>query len=393
MRNRILVVDHRTPTPDQDSGSACTFSYLKILAAEFRVTFAPSILDGAGRYSRALRKLGIDTVSAPEWTSIERVVEHFAPRSDILLLYRGPTAARVFDLARRVAPKAKILFHPVDLHFLRMQRGAALTGDPAEAAAAAAIRDVELDLIRRADATIVVSTHERTLLSELVPDATVHRIPILREPPTVDAGSQWRFVRRWFARSGHGAHGGSPGQPDPSGRHDIVFIGGYEHAPNVDAVLWFVHEIWPRIRSRGLARRFVIAGSKVPPEIAALAADDIEVRGYVPDLAPLFDACRLSVAPLRYGGGIKGKIVTSLSHHVPVVATAMAVEGMELRHQENVLVADTPDDFADEVIRLSRDDALWRQLSINGQQVFRETFALAAGAPRVLAVFKDLMRG
>jgi glycosyltransferase involved in cell wall biosynthesis len=171
-----------------------------------------------------------------------------------------------------------------------------------------------------------------------------------------------------------------------------VFIGGYEHPPNVDAVLWFVREVWPLIRSSGFAHRFVIAGSKVPPAIAALAADDIEVRGYVPDLAPLFDACRLSVAPLRYGGGIKGKIVTSLSHHVPVVATAMAAEGMELRHEEDILVADTPADFADQVIRLSRDDALWTVLSLNGYQAFLDKFELTAGAPNVLAVVDGLLR-
>ena len=394
MRGRILVVDYRTPTPDQDGGSASTFSYLKILAGGgFRVTFAPSILDDAGRYSQTLRELGIKTVSAPEWTAIEAVVEHFAPRSDVLLLYRAPTAARVFDLARRAAPKAKILFHPLDLHFLRMQRAAALTNDPAEAAAAEAIRAVELDLIRRADATIVVSTYELSLLRELVPGATVHRIPILRDPPTQGAGARWRFLRDWLPRRGPGASSGSPERLGHTGRRDVVFIGGYEHVPNVDAVLWFVREVWPLIRQKGLAQRFLIVGSKVPPEIAALEADDIEVRGYVPDLAPLFGACRLSVAPLRYGGGIKGKIVTSLSHRVPVVATTIAAEGMELRHEENILVADTPDDFADQVARLVQDDALWRRLSVNGHRAFIDTFALSAGAPRVLAVLDGLMRG
>jgi glycosyltransferase involved in cell wall biosynthesis len=392
MRGRILVVDYRTPTPDQDGGSASTFSYLKILAdAGYRVTFVPSILDDAGRYSQALRNLGIRTVAAPEWTSIESAVEHLAPRSDVLLLYRAPTAARVFDLARRAAPNAKILFHPVDLHFLRMQRAAALTGDPAEAAAAQAIRTVELDLIGRADATIVVSTHEQSMLRELVPGATVHRIPILREPPTQEPGGWWRFLHRWLSALGSGASGVSPERPDPAGRRDVVFIGGYEHVPNVDAVLWFVREVWPLIRAKGFGQRFIIVGSKVPPKVAALAAHDIEVRGHVPDLIPLFGACRLGVAPLRYGGGIKGKIVTSFSHHVPVVATTIAAEGMELRHEEDILVADTPEAFAEQVIRLARDDALWRRLSVNGHRAFLEKFALSAGAPSVLAVFDSLM--
>jgi len=383
MRGRVLVIDHRVPTPDQDSGSASAFAYLQILAgAGFDVTFAPANLTGAGRYSRALRRLGIRTLAAPFWSSLEQVIQHVAPRCDVLLLYRGAVASQVFDVARSVAPAAKIVFHPVDVHFLRMERQAALTGAPADAAAAQAMRGIELDLMRRADATIVVSTHELAILRELVPGATVHRIPILREPPAPR--------RRWLQWPGSRVATSEP--QDPGGRRDVLFIGGYEHLPNVDAVLWFVREVWPLIRARGGAQRFVIAGANVPAEIAALAADDIEVRGYVPELAPLFGACRLSVAPLRYGGGIKGKIVSSLSYGVPVVASSIAAEGMELQHEESILVADTPHDIADQVIRLGRDDALWRRLSRNGHQAFLDRFSLAAGAPRVLAVFDGLVR-
>jgi glycosyltransferase involved in cell wall biosynthesis len=391
MRGRILVIDHRTPTPDQDSGSASTFAYLQILAgAGFDVTFAPATLEHAGRYSLALRKLGIRTLAAPAWTSFEQVIRHFAPRCDVLLLYRAPIASQVFDLARRVAPAAKILFHPVDVHFLRMERQAALTGEPAQAAAAQAMRGIELDLIRRADATIVVSTRELSILRELLPDAPVHRIPILREPPAPRARPRWHLPRRWSPWRGERVD--APERPEPGRRRDVLFIGGYEHLPNVDAVQWFVREIWPLIRARGGSHRFVVAGAKVPAALAALAADDIEVRGYVAELAPLFGACRLSVAPLRYGGGIKGKIVSSLSYGVPVVASAIAAEGMELQHEDNILVADTPHGFADQVIRLFQDDALWQRLSRSGHQAFIDKFSLSAGAPSVLAVLDALMR-
>jgi hypothetical protein len=178
------VVDYKTPTPDQDSGSASAFSYLQILARSgWRVTFAPSDLANAGRYTQALNALGIKTLSAPEWTTMSAVIEASAPRSDILLLYRGWVATHLIDLARRAAPQAKILFHPVDLHFFRMQRQADLTGDRALAESARGMREIELDLVRRADATIVVSTRELALLKELLPGAVVHQIPILREIP------------------------------------------------------------------------------------------------------------------------------------------------------------------------------------------------------------------
>ena len=396
MRGRILVVDHRTPAPDQDSGSASAFAYLRILSgAGFAVTFAPATLEDGGRYSQALRDLGIETLAAPAWTSLHAVIEQLAPQSDVLLLYRAPIASRVFDLARRKAPAAKILFHPVDLHFLRMQRGAALSGNPAEAAAAEAMRAVEIDLIRRADAAIVVSTREHALLSELMPDVTVHRIPILRPLPPPRAGVRSEWWRRHLPSLVFGPIGAWLDGADErlERRRDLLFIGGFEHPPNVDAVRWFVDEVWPLLRAKGPPGRFVIVGSKVPPEIEALGCDDIEVRGHVDDLAPLFAGCRLSVAPLRYGGGIKGKIVTSLGYRVPVVATTIAAEGMELRHEEEILVADSPRDMAEQIVRLYRDEALWRRISRMGYRAFIDRFSLAAGAGRLLAVFDDLVRG
>ncbi len=263
MRGRILVVDHKTPTPDEDSGSASAFALLQILArAGFELTFAPITLADAGHYSLALNRLGIRTVSAPEWTSIVDVLEAFAPASDVLLLYRAPVASRVFDVARRVAPAAKILFHPVDLHFLRLQREAALSDNAADASAALAMRAIELDLITRADASIVVSQYEFDLLRELAPTAVVYRIPILREVPqrSLRRALHWS-VRRCCYRFGVPGRWLTRLDPDFHRRRDFLFIGGFEHSPNVDAVRWFVDEVWPLLRSMGCRGRFIIAGS------------------------------------------------------------------------------------------------------------------------------------
>jgi O-antigen biosynthesis protein len=384
MRGRVLVIDYKVPTPDKDSGSASTFSYLQILArAGYDVIFCPYTLPHpprfkralkhfgikySGRYTRALERLGIKTLSAPEWTSIDAVIEAFAPRSDVVLLYRAPFASQIFDLVKRVAPAAKILFHPVDLHFLRIEREAALSGDHAQAKSASAMRMIELDLISKADATIVVSEYEIRLLRELLPQATIHQIPILREIPLSCARTNYEK------------------------RRDILFIGGFRHAPNVDAVLWFVREVWPGIQKRGFSDRFIIVGSDVPQEIFGLADQKIDVRGYVRDLAPLFAACRLSVAPLRYGGGIKGKVVTSLSYSLPVVATSVAVEGMGLRDANTVLVADTPNELAENIVRLYNDGELWQRLSSNSYQTFLDKFCLTAGSDRLITVVDGLIR-
>ncbi len=152
-----------------------------------------------------------------------------------------------------------------------------------------------------------------------------------------------------------------------------------------------MHEVWPRIQAKGFKDRFIIVGSYVPNEIAALASDRIDVRGHVKNLAPLFAACRLSVAPLRYGAGTKGKIVTSLSFGVPVVATSIAAEGMGLQHEENILIADTPDAMADQIVRLYDNADLWARLSSNGYQAFLREFSIAQGSHKILSIFDGLI--
>jgi glycosyltransferase involved in cell wall biosynthesis len=269
-------------------------------------------------------------------------------------------------LARRAVPTAKILFHAVDLHFLRMEREAKLLGDPLKVEAASRMRETELRLVSRADATIVVSKYESSLLRELMPLARVHQIPILRETTPVP-------------------------EFDWANRRDLLFIGGFDHSPNADAVLWFVREVWPMLRAMGYTDSFTIAGSHIPPEITDLASERIVIRGYVRDLPHLFRKHRLSIAPLRYGGGIKGKIVTSLSFGVPVVATSTAAEGMDLGTDDGLLVADAPERMAEQIIKLYNNSEFWQRLSSNGHLAFENKFSLTAGAGKVLSVISDLI--
>lgn len=394
VRGRILVVDHSTPTPDRDAGSACVFSYLRILSeAGYKITFAPFDLRKAGRYTRAIQRMGIETLSSRKWRSIHSVIEVLGQNFDIIIFFRAHVALHLFNLARAAAPETKIVFHTVDLHFLRMEREAAITNDSIQIRSANEMRSTELDLIQRADATIVVSSYEKSLLAALLPCAPVHQIPIVGEvsssPPTA-SGAGWlkHLWEKFRSRRTQPLFGSIEGFND---RRDILFVGGFGHTPNADAVLWFVREIWPLLLARGFKERLVIVGSKTPEDISSLRSDTIDVRGYVENLQPLFSKCRISIAPLRFGGGIKGKIVTSLSYGVPVVATTIAAEGMQLVHNENILVADSPSDMADQILRACSDPVLWRKLSANGKRAFSGQFSVAAGQDKVLAVLDSLL--
>ena len=188
------------------------------------------------------------------------------------------------------------------------------------------VHDRELDLFAKVDCSVVVTETEKALVGQIPLDN------IIVYPCTID-------IRR--------------SQRSYDERLHVCFIGGYIHDPNVDAVVYFVREIWPRVKPKlPPDAKFFIVGPDAPESVRSLASEDIVVTGHLPVLDDMLDDCRLSVAPLRYGAGIKGKLVSSLANGLPSVASSIAVEGMGLAHEKGALVADDPQDFAAEIVRL-----------------------------------------
>jgi GT2 family glycosyltransferase/glycosyltransferase involved in cell wall biosynthesis len=357
-RKRVLVVDANMLTPDRDSGSMRMQALLE-LAGELgaKATFVADNLEYAEPYVRALQERGVEVLYRP-W--IGSVADLFARRGrefDVVVLSRHYVAAKHLDAVRRFAPQARVVFDTVDLHFLRAERQALIGGDRAPAQADQE-RQQELDLVRRADLTLVVSPFERDLLSELEPGARVDVLTNVHEP--MPSG-------RPFAE-----------------RAGIVFIGGFRHPPNADAVLWYAREVLPLVRGRLPGVVTTIVGAEPPAAIRALATPEFVVAGHVDDVDPLFTSTRLSIAPLRYGAGVKGKVNLAMSYGVPVVATSAAVEGMHLANGLDVLVGDHPNTFADAIVAAYRDEKLWSRLSRAGVDNVRRHFSRDA-AKRALA--------
>ena len=158
----------------------------------------------------------------------------------------------------------------------------------------------------------------------------------------------------------------------------MLFVGGFQHAPNLDAVRYFMGDIHPLLKRRIPSLDVFVVGSNPPDEIRAMASERVIVTGRVPDMGPWFDRCRMSIAPLRYGAGVKGKVLDSMSRGVPVVATSLAVEGLPVRDGEHVRIADTPEDFCSAVAGLHDDEALWRRLSERGLEMMAREFSAEA---------------
>jgi len=157
-------------------------------------------------------------------------------------------------------------------------------------------------------------------------------------------------------------------------------------------VTWFVRDVFPLVRAKLPDVKFHVIGSKVPAAITTLADEHVIVHGYVEDIAPYMDGCRVSVAPLRYGAGVKGKVNMAMSYGLPVVATTPAVEGMHVRVGEDVLVADTPEDFAATILRAYNDAALWTKLSDNGLENVRRHFSFDAARAALAGILPTLRK-
>ncbi len=352
-KKRVLIVDATTPTPDQDSGSLRMVNLMRVLSdLGCQVSFLPENRLWVERYTAALQAIGVEALHAPYAQDPVRLLRERGGEFDLVILSRHYVAASYIGLVRLFAPKARIAFDTVDLHYLREQRAAELEGKPELARHAEATRAQELKLIRECDVTLVVSPVEQALLAREAPGA---RVDVLSNVHEIHG------CRHPFAE-----------------RRDLVFVGGFQHPPNTDAVEWFVREVFPQVRAQLPEVRFHVIGSKVPDAIRALANGHVLVHGFVEDIQPYMDGCRISVAPLRYGAGVKGKVNMAMSCGLPVVATTAAVEGMHVATGTDVLVADDPAEFAAAVLRLYGDEALWNRLSANGLANVERHFSFGA---------------
>jgi GT2 family glycosyltransferase/glycosyltransferase involved in cell wall biosynthesis len=356
IKMRMLVIDATTPTPDQDAGSLQTVLGLQACRAlGYGTVFMPqdNFLFQPG-YTTDLQAEGIECTYAPYDLDAEAYLRIYGHLFDVILVYRVTVLERTLAKIREHAPQAALLFHVADLHFLRMERQAALDGDAALAREADALRVRELAAVRAADCTITHSRVEAAMLAELVPGAPVATWPLM---------SKTYGTTKGFAE-----------------RRDVLFLGGYRHPPNVDAVRYFTAEILPKLRRAEKRLRLIAAGANPTAEVAALAGAEVEVTGQIPDLQDVMDRARVFVCPLRVGAGVKGKIMTALAYGIPVVTTSVGIEGSGLEPGVHVLLADDAKSFARQTLRLYRDPELWQRLSDAGQVVMQGEYSPERGA-------------
>lgn len=370
----MFVIADMPPLYDQQSGALRLFTLLELLReAGWSLTFgsylerselpdALTSVDGKLRYEGALRALDIRHILYGE-AEIQAYLDQPDTRIDWAFMSYPSVAGRFMPLVRARFPDARIAFDMVDFHSLRIERQAGLTADAARYAEARRTRDQEVALARAADVTIAVTQQEQEAVIALAPTAIVKVLPCIFDVP---------------ARA----------PPDLDQRRGLFFIGSFLHSPNIDSIHWFVERIWPLIREQEPDVALCIAGSSMSDDVLAYGErPGIQALGYIPDVRLHLDRHRVFVAPLRYGAGMKGKVGQSLAHGLPVVATQIGAEGMGLLHGRHVLVADDETAFANEVVKLLRDDGLWRHLSRQGQLHIGETLSRSTVRRNIAEIF------
>ena len=313
-------------------------------------------LDYWGTYTDDLQKLGAEVLYSPFVDSLKGFLKQAGKDIDYVLVHRVGVFKDLASDLRKLCPNARIVFHTVDLHHIREARQAETEQSEKLKKQAQITRKTEIRLARKSDAIVVVSDHEKDLLQEAVPDTPVFHLPLIRDIP-------------------------GPGEADFSQRQGIAFIGNYLHPPNLDAVLYFVQEIWQAFHARVPSAELILGGAQMPAEVENLGmTDGVRTVGYVEDLAGLFNRIRLTIAPLRYGAGAKGKVVSSLCHGVPVVASPVAAEGMSLEDGRDILIAEDEADWVKHLESAYCDEKAWHRLSSGGLEAMRRSHTLDAGA-------------
>lgn len=368
-RRHVLVVDHYVPQPDRDAGSRATWQVIETLVRQgCQVSFWPANAYQDPIYTPPLQQLGVEVLCGSEYVGrFDAWLTEHGNYLDAVVLNRPHISADLVGSVRRHS-RAKVVYYGHDIHHLRMQQQLALHPDRELEEETRRFRDFEHGLWKQADVVLYPSTdetaHVRRWLAEHEPgvDIRAETIPLYAYDPVPEAD-----------------------MAGPEGREGILFVAGFAHAPNVDAALWFVREVLPLVHREVPGVRLSLVGSNPRPEVLAMASAHIEVTGYVSDqvLTQRYQQARVAVAPLRFGGGVKGKVLESLQHGLPCVTTSIGMQGLGAA-SSFMPVGDAAEEMAAHIVKLLRDDEAWQQVS-DAERMFIRSFYSHDALWRVLS--------
>jgi GT2 family glycosyltransferase/2-polyprenyl-3-methyl-5-hydroxy-6-metoxy-1,4-benzoquinol methylase len=340
-KKTILVIDHYVPQFDKDAGSRTTFQYLEAFTElGLNVKFLGDDFYKYEPYTSILQQKGIEVLYGNHYAkNIEEWLHNNAKYFDYVLLNRPHISSKYIDLLRKET-KATIFYYGHDLHFVRELKEYEITRNEKKLASSREWKSIEYDLFKKSDVILTPTLKEKETIGVDFSDKKIEVMPA--------------FFYDKIAMP----------IMDFEERRNLLFVGGFKHVPNVDAVVWFIEEILPEICKHIPDIQFILAGSHVPEKIANYASPNVVVKGFVSDieLNRLYSTCKMAVIPLRFGAGLKGKTVEAMVKGLPIVSTSIGLEG--LNDLENALNAyDSAEEFANAIVNLYNDKSALENVS------------------------------
>lgn len=338
----VVVVDHYVLQPDRDAGSRSTLAIISgLLEMGCNVKFWPDNLWYDPEYTPKLQQLGVEVVYGGEYSgrfkqwlaSADNAVTH-------VLLNRPHIAINYVDDLKSF-PNIRKIFYGHDLHFERLQREYDLNPASSLKKDIEHFYKLETSLWQQMDKVLYPSAEEVSSVKKIAP--TVNAIAVC---PYI-----FNDINQFANRT-------------PVLGNKILFVAGFGHPPNTDAAVWFAKEIFPRIKRDRPDAELYLVGSRPTDQVLQLKSHDIHVTGYVTDaqLAEHYATARVAVVPLRFGAGVKNKVVEAMAHGVPLITTEVGAQGLS-GLSELIPVTSDPAFFAQEVLNVMEDDLKWQRLS------------------------------
>lgn len=353
----VLVVDHYVPQPDRDAGSRAIWQLLQALVAMgLNVKFWPHNGYRDPDYTPVLEALGVEVLAGPQRGGFATWYRAHAQYFEQVILSRPEVATDGIGSVRRHGA-ARVVYYGHDIHHRRLQAQAEVQHDDALLREARRVARQEQALWREADAVLYPSADETAVVRDWLagaglPMERARTVPLFALP--------------------------TPQPVTMADRAEVLFVAGFAHPPNEDAARWFTDTVWPRLRERHPGLRLRLVGSSPTEAVRALACTDVEITGWVSDVAldDHYARARVAVVPLRFGAGMKGKVIEAMHRGVPVVTTPTGAQG--LAEAAFLPVCSAPEAFAEAVSRLLDDDRHWQAQSQAGQAHVARAFSHSA---------------
>lgn len=367
-RGSLLLVAPAIPAPDTYAGHARFHAIIKMLARHHELTLVTRAWDTprpTHEYVRDLEAAGVRVLLRPQlevWDLLDGTT------AGVWFEFYG-IADDGIDAVRLTRPMLPIIVDTVDLHFLRELRGADYAPDPRAAREQARrTRRRELRAYRHADVVIAATEADRQALVPYLPKTRLIVLPTVHHVPE--------------------SLGAAPSRTPRS----LLFVGGFGHPPNVDAVTFLCDDVLPLVRREVPDVTLTVIGTAPPPAIQARDGRGIRVAGWVPEVEPFLRSHWMSVAPLRFGAGMKGKVAEAMAAGLPVVTTTIGAEGLGLQDRVHALIADTAEGLAAAIVDLCTDPALHARLAENALIHARARWSHEAVERDVAALVAELER-